>query len=286
MERIKLSDISFSSDSEDLFEDYWFTSPNASFDGSSVNSIPWAEDVVKQNQILWDSIERMFYGEEPLPENDAKLRNEIIEWTTHFPYLRIVGKSMPTQSCSMDNNAEDNDVLSTHLPFAHDHHKSARTIPLHRSEMNGILEEDFGRCLRITSGPLLVRRMQNRIPFITRTANVSEQPKPHQSFFKSAIDAVPNSNVEFNKHFGVKTKLYRSMDSEVIPHSAHSVKIPLLNGSGHASINGINIGNANKFNLVRVKTATLVPIHRPLRNSVTLPSINIEPKYLNHPTAT
>lgn len=281
MERIKLSDISFSSDSEDLIEDYWFTSPNASFDGSSVNSIPWAEDVVKQNKILWDSIERMFYGEEPLPENDAKLRNEIIDWTTHFPYLRICGKSMPIQSCTMDNNAEYNDA--THLPFSHDHHKSARTIPLRRGEMNGILEEDIGRCLRITSGPLLVRRMQNRVPFITKTANELEQPKQHQTIFKPSIESVPNNNMEFNKRFGVKAKLYRSMDSEAIPHSAHSVKIPILHGNGHA---GMNIGNANRFNLIRVKTATLVPIHRPLRNSVTLPSINIEPKYLNHPTVT
>lgn len=283
MERIKLSDISFSSDSEDLIEDYWFRSPNASFDGSSVNSIPWAEDVVKQNQILWDSIERMFYGEEPLPEKDAKLRNEIIEWTTHFPYLRIVGKSMAIQSYTMDNNAEENDVLSTQLPFSHNYHESARTIPLHRGETNGILEEDIGRCLRITSGPLLVRRMQNRTPFITRTANELEQPKQHHSFFRSAIESVPSSNIEFNKRFGVKTKLYRSMDSDAIPHSAHSVKIPLLHGGGHAAM---NLSNANKFNLIRVKTATLVPIHRPLRNSITLPSINIEPKYLYHPTAT
>lgn len=283
MERIKLLDISFSSDSEDLFEDYWFTSPNASFDDSSVNSIPWAEDVVKQNQILWDSIERMFYGEEPLPENDAKLRNEIIEWTEHFPYLRIVGKSMPIQSCTRNNNAEDNDILSTHHPFSHDHDKSARTIPLPRSELNGILEEDIGRCLRITSGPLLVRRIKNRVPFITRTANESDQTKQHQTFFKSAIESVPNNNIEFNKRFGVKTKLFRSIDSEAIPHSAHSIKIPMLHGSGNA---GMNIGNANKFNLIRVQTAMLVPIHRPLRNSVTLPSINIKSKYLNHPTAT
>ncbi|XP_049280434.1 uncharacterized protein LOC125762410 [Anopheles funestus] len=58
---------------------------------SSIGSIPWAEDAIKQNQNEWERIDRMFYGEEDLP-SDAKLREEILEWTSVFPFLRVTGK--------------------------------------------------------------------------------------------------------------------------------------------------------------------------------------------------
>lgn len=318
MEHIKPSEICFSSDSDDFIEDLWFTSPNASFDGSSVTSIPWAEDVVKQNQELWDRIEGMFYGEEPLPTNDNKLKNEIIEWTQHFPYLRIVGKSIPCPSSTENqpinhtfaNSTINDEIISVHPPIQYEY-KSARTLPSHRVGMgmgmgvglgvleekcrstipNGILEDDIERCLRITSGPLLVRRMQNRTVYIPRTANLIDtsydqskpQPQPNKKYLKSAVASMCN-NLNVGNKFG--QRIYKSVDSDsitamaaaamaTIPYSARSVKIPILKSENDL------LTNRNKSNLIRIKTATLVPIHRPLRNSITLPSINIEPKYLN-----
>lgn len=283
MEQLNLSEIGFSSDSDDFIEEYWFRSPNASFDGSSVNSIPWAEDVVKQNQELWESIERMFYGEQPLPEHDDKLRNEIMEWTKHFPHLRIVGKSI-------QNNQPINDGVNQSTQYDY---KSVRTLRSHRAIdekpksfiADTGLDDDMERCLRITSGPLLVRRTQNRAAYIPRTANqlgIDNRQRSDQPIKKSLKSALvsASSNLDIGRQFG--RKLYRSVDSatgHVIPYSAHSVKIPFI------KCENMDLGatNANKMNLIRVKTATLVPIHRPLRNSVTLPSINIEPKYLNQP---
>lgn len=282
MDHLRLSRISLSSDSDDLIEDFWFSSPNASFDGSSINSIPWAEDVVKQNQDLWESVERMFYGEQSLPENDEKLRNEIIEWTTRFPYLRIIGKSIQISSAdSTANNIPINDdIISVHPPL-----RSARLThrpsddPYKSNIPNRILENDIEKCLRITSGPLLVRRMQNRNGYFPRTANHIEITNKNQSeHIKNPKSAFVCSHLDIAKQFG--RRIFRSIDSEPqIPYSAHSVKIPFVKSDS----SDFGATNSNKLNLIRIKTATLVPIHRPLRNSITLPSISIEPKYLNHP---
>lgn len=64
-------------------------SPGNTSNHSSLST--WAEDAIKQNQDLWDSVERQFYGEDPLPEDKA-LRNDIIEWNRIFPHLRVSGK--------------------------------------------------------------------------------------------------------------------------------------------------------------------------------------------------
>lgn len=177
-------DVSISTESDDLTEDNWFSSPTTSFDGSSVNSIPWAEDVVKQNKELWDRIERWFYGEESLP-NDDKIRNEIIDWTTRFPHIRVVGEQAPIyfdeSVTPNDSNYEElievhpttisktapvnrhlgqiqNDSLHIDIgpkekSAMHNHSRS----PIRRSQQDNGIE----KCLRITSGALLSRRPHN-----------------------------------------------------------------------------------------------------------------------------
>lgn len=299
MEKVKIPEISLTSDSEDFIDDYWFTSPSASFDGSSVNSIPWAEDVVKQNQELWERVERMFYGEESLPTNDIKLRNEIIEWTEHFQYLRVSGEQMPIYFSNnvIPSEPRFEEILSIHPPLYYDRKSigvgATRFIDdkSHRfhddSSTNGTLADDIEKCLRITSGPLLSRRAQNsRTAYGTRSIIASNNPDPNfvratqnrnKQGLKSALVSV-RSNYDIGSQFA--RKLYGSIDVErlhSVPYSARIIKIPSLKHD--TSDMGSMI--AHKPNMIRIKTAALVPISRPLRNSITLPAINIEPKYFD-----
>lgn len=311
MERIKIPEISLTSDSDDFIDDYWFTSPSASFDGSSVNSIPWAEDVVKQNQELWERVERMFFGEESLPTNDVKLRNEIIEWTNHFTYLRVSGNQMPIY---FGNNVAPSkpyfeEILAIHpqpLPSSPSSSSSSSsasyfnrkaTIAAERQRMiddrchrfhddslaNGILVNDIEKCLRITSGPLLSQRAQNiRSAYSTRsivTSNNADsqymtQPNQHRNkhALKSAFVSV-RSGYDMSAQFA--RKIYGSIDVErlnSVPYSARLIKIPSLK----SETSEIGAMTTHKSNMIRIKTATLVPISRPLRNSITLPAINIQ----------
>lgn len=304
MEKVKVPDIDLTSDSEDYIDDYWFTSPSASFDGSSVNSIPWADDVVKQNQELWERVERMFYGEESLPTNDIKLRNEIIEWTKHFPYLRVSGDQMPIH-CSnhvTPSSSHFEEILAIHPPLYNDRKPTTMMTPTTRTidekthrfhddpVTNGTLADDIEKCLRITSGPLLSRRAQNsRTAYGTRSTVATNNP--HSNFvqtsqnrnkhgLKSALVSV-RSNYDIGAQFA--RKLYGSIDVErlhSVPYSARIIKIPSL----RSDTGDLSTIATHKPNMIRIKTAALVPISRPLRNSITLPAINIEPKYFERCT--
>lgn len=80
-------------------------------------------------------------------------------------------------------------------------------------------------------------------------------------------------------------KLYASFDVDrlhVVPYSTRSIKIPTMKSeSGDQK----TVTATNKPSIIRIKTATLVPISRPLRNSITLPAINIEPKFFDRNTS-
>ena len=184
MSQLKIPELSLSPESDDLTEENWFSSPTTSFDGSSINSIPWAEDVIKQNQEEWNRLERMFYGEEKLPA-DEKLRNEILEWTGRFPHLRIVGEqaaiyydpnALPTDSSHeevfavhphqdygsksarpQNMSRESNDIFPKHYSSKPRTQRNA----IHSNTTNTGLEVDLEKCLRITSGPLLTKRSIN-----------------------------------------------------------------------------------------------------------------------------
>lgn len=242
----------------------------------------------------------MFYGEENLPTNDTKLRNEIIEWTNHFPYLRITGEQMPVyfgnNVLKSDNVLKNYDeILAIHPPI-HGERKSAilyanRTQDdrYHDDELTGnrALANDIEKCLRITSGPLLSRRAQNsRTAHGIRTICPVNQTETNftqamqnrtKHNLKSALVSV-RSNYDIGTQFS--QKLYGSFDVDrlhSVPYSARFIKIPRMK----SEIGDLNTMTANKSNMIRVKTATLVPISRPLRNSITLPAINIEPKYFD-----
>uniref|UniRef100_A0A182MMB9 DUF3719 domain-containing protein n=1 Tax=Anopheles culicifacies TaxID=139723 RepID=A0A182MMB9_9DIPT len=127
---------------------------------SSIGSIPWAEDAIKQNQTEWDRIDRMFYGEEDLP-SDTKLREEILEWRSVFPFLRITGKSITIQESV---HAKGNDpfhdeiiVVDPPLPGRTRSSRSGRDGPSKHpaKDVDCVLTScELDKCLYISSGQL------------------------------------------------------------------------------------------------------------------------------------
>lgn len=77
----------------------FLNSSSASQGRNSSASLPWADpsEQILQNQLEWERIERIFYGEEELPA-DPKTKAEFLEWMNAFPYLRVTGKSINTPS--------------------------------------------------------------------------------------------------------------------------------------------------------------------------------------------
>lgn len=252
MNRLKVScDVNITSDSDDLFEDNWFSPATSSFDGSSINSIPWAEDVVKQNSDEWDRIERIFYNEEST--DDEKLRNEISEWTKRFPHLRITGEQaaiyFTTDSTACDPNYEETIAEHPVSRTPRTTHATSTTKELDRRKwpanaMNSI-ECDMKKCLRITSEPLLLRRYPQGSSHMEVR---HENPLPPGPIVMKYVEALNHENDDIFESF---------------PHSARLIKIPSFR----------NERNAREGRLIRINTATTVPLRRPLRSSVTLPSI-------------
>uniref|UniRef100_A0A182K5C3 DUF3719 domain-containing protein n=1 Tax=Anopheles christyi TaxID=43041 RepID=A0A182K5C3_9DIPT len=130
---------------------------------SSIGSIPWAEDAIKQNQTEWERIDRMFYGEEDLP-SDAKLREEILEWTTVFPFLRVTGKPITiVESVDAKGNDpfhEEIFLVDPPLPSRTRSSRSGRDRGPSKqsgaSEVECMLTScDLNKCLCISSGQAL-----------------------------------------------------------------------------------------------------------------------------------
>ncbi|XP_052891897.1 uncharacterized protein LOC128299824 [Anopheles moucheti] len=127
---------------------------------SSIGSIPWAEDAIKQNQNEWERIDRMFYGEEDLPV-DAKLREEILEWTSVFPFLRVTGKPITIQESvhvkGNDPFYEEIYMIDPPLPGRTRSSRSGRDGPTNQpaKDVECVLTScELDKCLYISSGQL------------------------------------------------------------------------------------------------------------------------------------
>lgn len=251
-----MNELNITSDSDDCNDENWFGSSTTSADNSSISSIPWAEDVVNQNKDEWDSIERMFYGEEDLP-NDDKLKTEILEWTQKFPHLRVIGQQASifynVNGIQSDHNYEE--IIAIHPPRANQYFSSTSACP--KIETINNLEQDMQKCLRITSGPMLLRpNEQNSVRLLAR--------KNHPQINNSAI---LNSfrNTYGNRNMGRNQDGNNKLD--IFPQSARLLKVASTSSQLSAPIGKI----------FRISTASMMPRNRPLRNSVTLPSISLEP---------
>ncbi|XP_011205227.2 uncharacterized protein LOC105227545 [Bactrocera dorsalis] len=106
-------------DDSEFLQDVPYSS--SSLDRSSIGSIPWADDAIKQNQLDWEQVERMLSSEEALPV-EPDLRNEIIEWQTKFPQLlerkqtkEIVEKIVDDSKANNSLTQNIDDDLISHL---------------------------------------------------------------------------------------------------------------------------------------------------------------------------
>lgn len=289
MSGLQIPEINLTSDSDDLNEDNWFTSSATSFDGSSINSIPWAEDVIKQNNDEWENIERMFYGESDLPA-DEKLRNEIVEWTKRFPHVRVVGhqasiyfgENTPSSPANFDEIFAIHPTCESARKQMTNHNTNSNTCnqrrmdvlyPVHESHTS--LDDDIEKHLQITSRPLLTRRnllwqqkgngtniARGHFSHSRETQTISTDS--HKRETSSALHTVRSS---YDVHRIVNDA--GEGQSKSMTHSARLLNVPALKVHTNVPMN----------RLIRISTANLVPLNKPLRNSITLPAINIVPIY-------
>lgn len=284
MESVELS---CSSGSDDLSETYK-SSAASSVGRSSISSIPWAEDAIRQNFLDWMQIERIFYGEEELP-TDLKLREEILDWTKRFPHLRLIGTKaaihftndwepedeideviaihpeLSHRRCSessieiisdiedwnLDKCKQVSPVRQTNSAFAELSNRITVEVPF-PSERGSIFNTDPDRCLRIPSGTLLSRRL----PYLKQKAQK-----------KKAFDVIDDKlNINCTDRFmkpstscaGLiirQSKLFVPEINKKCNQPKELVKMPPIQSRP------MNIGD----NLKKPP---------PLKNSVTLPSIN------------
>lgn len=319
MSQFEIPEVSLSTGSDDLTEDNWFSSPTTSFDGSSVNSIPWAEDVVKQNKEEWDRIERMFYGEEPLPA-DEKLRTEIIEWVERFPHIRVAGQQSPifydpnavpepssfeevievhpsctpmlfSKSDRMNQRLEQVLEDSLHIDLDYDHRKSKSSCYDGQTHRGHHEKGDIEKCLRITSGTLLTKRGRNndishfyhmrnsprdelsRLP----TSRSSENTIQHITLETSRFQTSKENIDEIINNRTILQPLHVTI-SEPLSLSARLVEMPDIPRHTSWQRTGSK-PNQNNNNVLRITTASTIPTKRPLRSSLTLPSINLVPAF-------
>ncbi|XP_013103504.2 uncharacterized protein LOC106084393 [Stomoxys calcitrans] len=92
----------------DFLQDVPYTS--SSIDRSSIGSIPWADDSIKQNQIEWERVEKMLAGLESLP-NEPELNKEILDWQKKFPKL-MTNKATPRKIKTISSERLELDSLN------------------------------------------------------------------------------------------------------------------------------------------------------------------------------
>uniref|UniRef100_A0A182NCL5 V-type proton ATPase subunit a n=1 Tax=Anopheles dirus TaxID=7168 RepID=A0A182NCL5_9DIPT len=175
-ERSKSYDQTVVSDDDDDESDTLTESLTSSQGRSSIGSIPWAEDAIKQNQIEWERIDRMFYGEEDLP-SDPKLREEIVEWTSVFPYLRVTGKPIAIVEFvhAKGNDPFHEEMLMVDPPLAGRTRssRSGRDGPNKQSvkDVDCVLTScELDKCLYISSGQVYRQSHQPTHPKAGRRA--------------------------------------------------------------------------------------------------------------------
>ncbi|XP_055849899.1 uncharacterized protein LOC129914600 [Episyrphus balteatus] len=213
-----------SSDSDSDYQEVQYSS--SSIDRSSIGSIPWADDAIKQNQLDWEKVERMFRGEQDLSEAEPELRNEILEWHKKFPnILRSQNPPLGIDKLSSlsftsddyrdyddgddeDDEPEDGTVTPTNegpssLLYQPKHSaKSLEPLPTKQIIAHEKLISMLANDLKISSIPMAVRRLGNvapldlklsghRAPITRKDNNAHSVPK-----FTRQFDSSSGSNPE------------------------------------------------------------------------------------------
>lgn len=270
--------------------DIWLTSPTSSQGRSSISSIPWAEDAIKQNQEEWETIEQMFYGELPLPTN-IKIREEFEEWMEKFPHIRVVGRQIanPSAYTMMSTEFVREECLaidppavpSANRPWQREIQRNSGSdsqIMVRPTDLNSEIEQ----CLRITSGPLLSRRWQQ---LSGGTSSVFRRHKPEQHIFtfppedssRDRVASVRSETFSTHKRHQQLLPMYAEADSLSPLHrpvfiglSASLMKMPpILNISNYQPITARSTSHRRKDERNQPNRITLPAI-------ATMPSLKRE----------
>uniref|UniRef100_A0A182QW14 DUF3719 domain-containing protein n=1 Tax=Anopheles farauti TaxID=69004 RepID=A0A182QW14_9DIPT len=237
-ERSKSYDQTVVSDDDDDESDTLTESLTSSQGRSSIGSIPWAEDAIKQNQLEWERIDRMFYGEEDLP-SDSKLREEIEEWTSVFPYLRVTGKSIVIVEAGHAKGSDPfhEEILMTDPPLAGRTRssRSGRDGPNKQTmkDVDCVLTScELDKCLYISSGQ------------VYRQSNPPTQPRAGR---RAATDhSVPEFVDRIDKPFITVKPLNSLMVPQVPVVSVGSFGLLISNHCvGSGTYHGLSIGSRN-----------------------------------------
>ncbi|XP_055903745.1 uncharacterized protein LOC129939669 [Eupeodes corollae] len=213
-----------SSDSDSDYQEVQYSS--SSVDRSSIGSIPWADDAIKQNQLDWEKVERMFCGEQDLSEAQPELKNEILEWHKKFPnILRSKRPPMGIDKFSSlsftsddykdydddddeDDEPDDGTVTPTNegpssLYQPKHSAKSLEPLPTKQIIAHEKLINMLANDLKISSIPMAVRRLGNVAPLDLKLSgrraqiNRKETNAPHPvPKFTRQFDSSSGSNPE------------------------------------------------------------------------------------------
>lgn len=208
-------------DDSEFLQDVPYSS--SSLDRSSIGSIPWADDAIKQNQLDWEQVERMLCGEEALPV-EPDLRNEILEWQTKFPQLVERKELRETGEKNFDNSKTNNGLtqnidedLISHLTLnssddeeRYDDLATPTTIAPRRNET---LESQFlGRKSAISKS--YADRLSAKMALLRVTA-IPLRPK-HRN---DSIKAIPQKTSTNREHSGTSSPLRLGKISTSRPQS-------------------------------------------------------------------
>lgn len=196
-------------DDSEFLQDVPYSS--SSLDRSSIGSIPWADDAIKQNQLDWEQVERMLSSEDTLPV-EPDLRNEILEWQTKFPQLlerkqaqEIVEKKFDASKAdnSLTQNIDDDLISHLSLNSSDDEERydELATPTTTGARRNEILESQFlARKSAISKS--YADRLSAKMALLRVTA-IPLRPK-HRN---DSIKVIPQQTSAHREHSGTSSSL-------------------------------------------------------------------------------
>lgn len=286
MSTFKFNDHRFlNTDSEsDESADIWAKS---SVRSSSIGSIPWAEDAIKQNEEEWNAIEQMFYGERELPTN-KKIREEFLEWIIKFPHLRVVGHSLQNPRIKTADKAEITTIdkiqhkqrnttdavnPSPNSSSVHNLFTRTKSNRLECEKVNDFaksteLSYQIQRCLRITSGPLLSRRVQQNSGQHNLPERFLLTPAINEEVAQIRVTSVRSDSLQ--PHSKINNQFVSHPEVLIRPiMTARLIKMPPIYNSGnrvHGTTPNLQFSAASR---------KLTNPKQNLRNVVILPAIQL-----------
>lgn len=286
---------SSSGNSDDSVDTLIGSASTISFDRSSTGSLPWAEDAIKQNQQEWEKIERMFYGDEPLPD-DENIREEILEWIKVFPHFHVTGKKMNIHydpNLEADNENYEEIFAIDPIPKHMEHYSLTRNslkpikkeIHVHANDLE--LSKQIKNYLKITpttigyrtpnvniskTGPYFlkiptescIRLINIRDPMLTVSKTTNQKPTHNSLNNKNnvrmppiySINIYPSATSRTNVQNQLATQQYMTKSASY-DQFRNRLQLPAIDEKAYTTpMRGINALNKQKNNLFCDSTQT------------------------------